>query len=261
MITGASSGIGAELAVQLGAQGARLSLFARRGAELARVAERAHAKGAADVRTRALDVADREATHAFLAEVEAAWDGIDLLVLNAGIGDNTYVEAFDDRLAARTIAVNSVAPMYAIGAVLPGMLRRRTGHIAGISSIASYRGLPGAAVYCASKACLSVLLEGLRIDLRRHGIHVTTVSPGFVRSAMTAKNRHPMPFLMDVEPAARRILRGIARRRREVRFPWPLALTVWLVRAMPDVLYDALASRVRRPDSVPHAQDPFGGSQ
>ncbi|RME76037.1 MAG: SDR family NAD(P)-dependent oxidoreductase, partial [Planctomycetota bacterium] len=152
----------------------------------------------------------------------------------------------------RILDINLTANLYLIGAVLPGMLERRRGHIVGVSSLAGYRGLPGSWVYSASKAGLSTLLEGLRIDLRPHGVDVTTISPGFIKTAITARNRFPMPFLMDLEPAVRIMCRGIERRAREVRMPWQLALLMRLLRAIPDPLYDWIASRMLpRADKAP----------
>lgn len=266
VLTGASSGIGEALAVQLARRGDRLALLARRRAELERVRQRAldaaEAAGQADpvVSAHPVDVTDRTAVHGILAEIERT-AGVDLLVLNAGISENTEVSGFDDRLAARTLEVNLTSTVYALGAVLPGMVERRRGHVVGVSSIAGYRGLPGAAAYCASKAGFSTLLESLRIDLRRHGIAVTTVSPGFVRTPMTDKNRHPMPFLMEVDRAAEVIARGIDRRAREIRFPWQLTAMVRLLRALPDWLYEALATRVQRPTSSHSPSDPFAGAR
>ena len=264
VLTGASSGIGEALAVRLAPTVDHLALLARRSAELDRVAQRcreANGSGAATVATHAVDVTDRQAVHAILGEVEQRTGSIDLLVLNAGISENTEVTAFDDRLAARTLEVNLTSAVYALGATLPGMVKRGRGQVVGVSSIAGYRGMPGAAAYSASKAGFSTLLESLRNDLRRHGVHVTTVSPGFVKTAMTAKNRHPMPFLMDVDRAAELIARGIERRAREVRFPWQLVSLVRLLRAMPDWLFDAVSSRVQRPTSSHRPRDPFAAAE
>jgi short-subunit dehydrogenase len=113
--------------------------------------------------------------------------------------------------------------------------------LVGISSLAAYRGLPGSAGYCATKAGLSALLEGLRVELRRHGIAVTTVHPGFVRTPMTDGAGHPQPFLMNAAPAAAVILRGIAARRREVNFPLPMATLMGLIRHLPNPIYDRAA--------------------
>lgn len=197
----------------------------------------------------AVDITEREAVRRVIAHAEDSYGPIDVLVVNAGIGENTVVEEFDDVEAAEILDVNLRSTVFAIGAVLPAMVARKAGQIVGVSSIAAYRGMPGAAVYCASKAGFSTLLEGLRVDLKRHGVAVTTVSPGFVRTPMTDRNNHAMPWLLEVDDAVRRILHGVDRRRREVRFPWPLATVGRVVRAMPAWLYEFFASGYSRPKS------------
>lgn len=266
VLTGASSGLGEELAIQLAARGDRLALLARRRSELERVADRARASAAsaghtAEVSVFAVDVTEREAVRRILTEIESANNGIDLLILNAGISENLYPERFDDRVAARIFEVNATSAFWAIGAVLPGMVRRARGHIVGVSSIAGYRGLPGASAYSASKAALSTMLESLRVDLFDKGVHVTTVSPGFIRTPLTAKNRHPMPWLVEPDRAAALILRGVDRHRREVRFPWPLTTLMRLLRVMPDWLYDTVARHIDRPESGTSTTDPFAGAE
>ena len=109
--------------------------------------------------------------------------------------------------------------------------------------LAAYRGLPGSSGYCATKAGLSALLEALRPELKPRGITVTTVHPGFVRTPMTAGQRHPQPFLMDVEPAARIIVRGIEARRRRIDFPMPMVALMTMVRLMPGSVYDRVIGR------------------
>lgn len=263
LLTGASTGIGAALAIELARRGDRLALVARRAGMLEETAERAREAAAAAgvdapwVRCFPADVTDAQRIRDVVAEVEGHVGPVDLLVLNAGIGQTERVENYEPGLAARILEVNLVSAVWAIGAVMPGMIARRSGHIVGISSIAAYRGLPGASSYCASKAGLSTLLESLRLDLHRHAVAVTTVSPGFVRTPMTAKNRHPMPFMVEPEAAAQRIARGIDRRKREVRFPWPLVLAMRVLRAMPDRLYDLLLRRVDRPSSRKPLTEPF----
>ncbi len=141
------------------------------------------------------------------------------------------------------VRVNLIGAAYAIEAVLPEMLRRGRGHLVGVSSLAAYRGLPGSSGYCATKAGLSALLEALRPELKPRGIAVTTVHPGFVRTPMTAGAKHPQPFLMDVEPAARIIVRGIEAGRRRIDFPMPMVALMTLVRLMPGPIYDRVIGR------------------
>ena len=104
--------------------------------------------------------------------------------------------------------VNTLGVVYAIEAVLPEMLHRGRGHLAAVSSLAAYKGMPGESAYCASKAAVNCYLEGLRIHLRDTGIAVTTLCPGFVRTPMTAVNEFHMPWLLEADEAARRIVAG-----------------------------------------------------
>jgi short-subunit dehydrogenase len=126
--------------------------------------------------------------------------------------------------------------IYSIEAVLPEMLGRGRGHLVAVSSLAAYKGLPGESAYCASKAGVNSYLEGLRIQLRDRGIAVTTVCPGFVRTPMTAENNFKMPFLLEADEAARRIVRALRHRRKVYNFPWQMAFLMKLTAWLPDWL-------------------------
>ncbi len=243
MITGASSGLGAEMARQLASRGWRVGLTARRAVELGEVAAAILADGGTVVIAPA-DATDAVATAAAVRKVVRQLGPIDLLIANAGIGLEFSARNFDASHFARMVQVNLVAPVLAIECVLPAMVERGSGQIVGISSLAGYRGLPGSAGYAATKAGLTALLEGLRPELKRSGIGVSIVHPGYVRTPMTSGQRHPQPFLMDVEPAVRRILWGIERRQRRIDFPLPMVALLRLARLLPDVVYDAITSRV-----------------
>ncbi|MEZ4432268.1 MAG: SDR family NAD(P)-dependent oxidoreductase [bacterium] len=244
LLTGASSGIGAALAPLLAADGHRVALAARRAAPLAEVADAIRAAGG-EAMVLPLDVTDRDAVQAAVAEVAAAWGPVELLVANAGIGDAMAAHDYDSRRVARVIEVNLTAAAHCIDAVLPAMLAAGRGHIVGIGSLAGDRGLPGNGAYCASKAGLRVLLEALRIELRGKGIAVTHVAPGFVESPLTARNDFAMPFILPTEAGAREVLRAIRRQQREHRFPWPLAALSRLGRMLPAPIYERLlAGRV-----------------
>jgi short-subunit dehydrogenase len=133
-----------------------------------------------------------------------------------------------------TFRVNTLGVVYCFAAVTPEMLRRKSGHLVAISSLAGFRGLPGESAYCASKAAVNVYLDGLRIHLRGTGVRVTTVCPGFVKTPMTEKNTFHMPGLMDAPTAARKIVRAIRSGRKVYAFPWRLHLLVKLSRWLPD---------------------------
>jgi short-subunit dehydrogenase len=242
VVTGASSGLGAEMAQQLGRMGIKVGLTARREAELHAVADSIRSQGGTAFVAPA-DAANPTALKAAIGAIVEALGPVDLLIANAGLGVGGTAVDFSAEAFERMIRVNLLSVGYAIEAVLPRMIRQRRGQIVGISSLAGFRGLPGTSGYSATKAGLSALLEGLRPDLKRYGIAVTTVHPGFVRTPMTVGSSKFQPLIMDLEPAVQIILRGIAARRSRVDFPWRMAAFLGLVRLLPDWAYDRLATR------------------
>ena len=235
-ITGASSGIGEALARELTGRGARVAITARRGDRLDEIAgDRMLAVPA--------DVTDLDAMRAAAARVEQELGPIDLAVLNAGTWKQMDVTAWDTELFRRHVETNLMGMVHGIDAVLPGMRRRRGGVIAGVSSVAGYRGWPSSEAYGSTKAAEINLLESLRIDLLPLDIKVLTVCPGFVRSDLTAENTFRMPFLMDPPDAAARIADGIAREKAEIVFPLPMMMLMKATRLVPVRPWTALMSR------------------
>lgn len=190
------------------------------------------------------DAADPVAIKRAIGAIVEGLGPVDLLIANAGLGVSTPAEGFTGEAFDRMVRVNLSGAAHAIEAVLPRMMRERRGQIVGISSLAGYRGLPGSCGYSATKAGLSALLEGLRPELRRYGVLVTTVHPGYVRTPMTAGPSKFRPLMMDVEPAVRIILQGVAAGRSRVDFPWRMAALLGVVRLLPDWAYDRLAARL-----------------
>ena len=233
VITGASSGIGWALAKALAAEGCKVGLVARRREQLAALAQEIEQAGgvAAFAPT---DVGEREQTLAAIHELAARLGPVDLLVANAGVGAPTLLEPFNVPDVEKMFRVNVLGMIYSIEAVLPAMLERKRGHIAGVSSIASYKGLPGESGYTASKAAVNNYLEGLRIQVRDRGIAVTTICPGFVKTPMTEVNDFKMPFLLEADDAARRIVRALKRRKKVFNFPWQMSLMMKLTAWLPD---------------------------
>ena len=242
LITGASSGIGCALAVELGRRGAALALLARRAEKLREIAAEVEASGASALALPA-DVREREAVRAATAQALERWGRIDLLIANAGMGSTLNVADLRADEAAEVIVVNTIGAINSVAAVLPGMIARRAGHLVAISSLAAFRGLPKSGHYSASKAALSTFFESLRVDLRNTGIYVTTIHPGFIKTPMTAPRKARMPYLLEVDDAARHIIHAIETRRRTYAFPWQLAWMVRLLALMPDALYDPLMAR------------------
>lgn len=244
LITGASSGIGEALALDYAAPGRRLLLTGRDTARLEDVAAACRARGA-EVVTATLDVTDRQG----MADWLLARDGerpVDLAVANAGISAGTGQGEESDAQARAIFAVNLDGVLNTVQPLLPRFVARRRGQFALVSSLAGFRGFPGAPAYCASKAAVRIYGESLRGGLAASGVEVSVVCPGFVVSRMTAVNRFPMPFLMETGKAAALIRRGLERNRARIAFPWPTWAAVWLLSVLPPALTDPLLARAPR---------------
>ncbi|MCA1816751.1 MAG: SDR family NAD(P)-dependent oxidoreductase [Acidobacteria bacterium] len=242
LVTGASSGIGRSLAVELGGRGASVGLVARRAESLNEVAREVEAAGGRAL-ALAADVTDAAAVRAAAESLRAKFGAVDVLVANAGVGTLTDDYARLGGQVAETVEINLHGAANSVAAVLPEMIARGQGHLVAISSLASYRGLPKSGAYCASKAAMNALFESLRLDLKGTGVIVTIIKPGFIKTPLTAGREAQMPYLMELDDATRKILRAIETRRTSYAFPWQLASLVRLGRLMPDRLYDWVALR------------------
>jgi len=235
-ITGASGGIGAELAGELHRRGGRIAISARRREQLDAVSQgRMHVEP--------VDITDRTAVHKAVESVRAAMGSIDVAVLNAGTWQQVKIDGFDAEAFRTQFDTNLMGTVHCIEALLPTMLANRTGVISGMASVAGYRGLPGSEAYGASKAALINLLESLRGSLGPRGIRVQTISPGFVRTDLTARNKFPMPFIVDADRAARTIADGIEAEKTEIVFPLPMMLMMKAARLIPNALWPKLFAR------------------
>ena len=175
---------------------------------------------------------------------------MDLLVANAGVGMPTLLDPVNIADVEQMFRVNVFGMIYAVEAVLPDMLKRG-GHIAAVSSLAAYKGLPGESAYCASKAAINTYMEGLRIHLRDRGVAVTTICPGFVKTPMTEVNEFKMPWVMEADEAARRIMGALDRRSKVFNFPWQTTLLMKLTRWMPDRMVARHHGAVQRESALP----------
>jgi len=242
LITGASSGIGRSLAVELGGRGATLGLLARRADMLQEIVGELENKGG---RALALptDVKDAKAVRAAADHLRASFGQVDVLIANAGVGGTTGARDFKADEVNDVININLVGAVNSVAAVLPEMVGRGQGQLVAISSLAAYRGLPGSGAYCASKAGLSSLFESLRLDLRGTGVDVTIIHPGFIKTPLTAGRHAQMPFLLELQDATRKIAHAIEARKKSYAFPWQLASFVRAAMLMPNFLYDRIAAR------------------
>lgn len=235
LITGASTGLGSELAKQLAAKGYRLALVARRLSLLEDLARELAGPGR-EIFVYQADVVKWEEIKQVIAQAEKDLGPIDLLIANAGVAIDSPVRDFDVQKAREVYEVNVIGLMQTIAAALPAMIERRRGHIVGVSSLASYFSIPRTYAYCASKAAASAHLDGLRLELYPFGIKVSKVCPGFIRTPMTAKNRFKMPMLMDPEEAVRTMIAGIEKGEEVINFPKVLYAGIRVLNLIPRVV-------------------------
>jgi NAD(P)-dependent dehydrogenase (short-subunit alcohol dehydrogenase family) len=247
LITGASSGLGREMARQLGARGWRVAVTGRREAQLAETARQAEAEGG-ECLPLVGSVAEPDTVNRHYATIRQRWGGLDWAILNAGVGDSVHARRFRADVYHRVFSTNVGGAVNWLEAVLPDMIEAGTGTIAGISSLAAWRGLPGAGAYSASKAALATLLESTRVDLRGTGVDVVIVCPGFIRNGSSSPAEDSgRPFLMETGDGVRCILAGIDRKQRIVHFPWPLSgFMKYVVRIMPGLAYDWVMGKLAR---------------
>ena len=250
VVTGAASGIGRALCPVLGGRGARLILIDRNREGLESLAAELADDGVV-CRAATADVARRDDVCGAIRLLAAELGPVDLLVACAGITGVTLVDDLAVEELEAIARVNYLGTAYAIDAVLPEMIKRRRGQIVGISSLAGCRGMPFAAAYSASKAAVATYLESLRPALRRRGIVVTTVCPGFVRTPLMENvSLKPPVRMLQPEVAAGYVLRAILRRSRFYCFPWGIGLGVRLLQRLPAAVYDWTMGRTaqRIPD-------------
>ncbi len=246
LITGAGSGIGRQLALALGREGYRIAALDLQPAGLDALAE--ELKGVACA-TAVADVTDSARLNAAVADLEGRLGPTDLLIASAGVGIETSGLNYRADDIAKVINVNLIGVSNSIAAVLPGMLQRGHGHLVALSSVASFRGLPRMLAYCASKAGLNSLMEGLRVELQPRGIAVTTICPGWVRTPMTAQIKGKLDYLLEVEDAAREIVGAIQRKAPIHVFPrrmrWRMRVMGWLPVTWQDRLIRKMLGRLQ----------------
>lgn len=246
LITGASSGIGEALARTYAAPGRHLALTGRDLERLAEVSAACRAAGAA-VTEGIVDAADEEASTRFVSQADAAAP-LDLVIANAGISGGTYRGGETPEQTREIMTVNIGGVLNTVLPAIPLMQARGRGQIGIMSSLASFRGFPGAPAYCASKAAVRVWGEALRGELNPHGVGVSVICPGFVVSRMTARNRFPMPLLMPAERAASIIRKGLEADRARIGFPLRLYAGAWLMGVLPPAVTDPLLRALPKKD-------------
>lgn len=228
-VTGASTGIGREIALQLAAHGVNVAVSARSTEKLQNMG--------ANITPFPLDVTNAAAAEATWEQIELKLGPIDLAIFAAGTYSEVAARDIDPKLFASIMSTNYLGTVNCLSAILPKMLARKQGHIAWIASVTGYRGLPKAAAYGPSKAALISLAESLKPELDQHGITISVINPGFVETPMTSTNDFPMPFLMQPQDAATRTLNGLAKGKFEITYPRRLVAILKVTRLLPYTLY------------------------
>ncbi|MEM6439464.1 MAG: SDR family NAD(P)-dependent oxidoreductase [Pseudomonadota bacterium] len=240
-VTGASGGIGRALTLALVDRGWTVHATARSAEKLEALAAERPGK----IIPRPADVLDREAMARIVDQIAA--DGpLALVVLNAGIYIPMRAREFDAEKAARTFDVNLTGVANGLDPALKHMIGRQAGHVAVTASVAGYRGLPAASAYSATKAGLIAMCEALALDLMDEGVRISVVNPGFVETEATSVNDFEMPFLMQTEEAARRIVEGLEKPGFEIAFPRRFAWFLRLIGLLPNQWYFRVWRRMTR---------------
>lgn len=247
LITGGSTGIGAELAKALAKRGTRVAICARR-LEPLEATQREIGDNCIIIQA---DVSDPDRVVEVVQEANERLGSLHLVVANAGFGFNRPAAKLLPKHFVSMVQTNVIGAFTTLAAAIPIMLEQQRGHLVGVSSLAGYRGLPTGAAYSATKAALSTFLESIRVDLQSTPIRVTDIRPGFVDTPLTQRNRYQMPFLVPADEAALKILGALDAERRVYAFPWPMWLAIKAVTYAPDWLYDAITRRM----SVPEKED------
>ena len=242
-ITGASTGLGRALAVHYARRGATLGLAARNAAAL----DALRAELPNESLVYPLDVRDAQAIAAAAADFLGRRGGVDVVIANAGISIGTDSANRDDLAVLRDVVeTNVVGLANTLQPFVEAVRSAGAGTLAGIASVAGYRGLPGAGAYSASKAAAIAYLESLRVELHGTGVRVVTVSPGYIATPMTDHNPYRMPFIMSADGAAAKIVRLIENGRSYAVIPWQMAIVARVLRVLPNGVYDRLFAKAPR---------------
>ena len=255
-LTGASSGIGVALARAYAASTApgslTIGLLARRQDALDQVAREIESAYGHKVVSYAGDVRISADVQRAAAAFMARFGPPDLVIANAGVSRGTLTEYAEDLPAfAAVFETNVLGMVHTFQPFLAAMRARRQGTLVGIASVAGFRGLPGSGAYSASKAAAISYLESLRVEEQANGLRVVTLCPGYIATPLTAKNPYQMPFLLQPDAAAKRMLRVIAAGRKFAVVPWQMAIVGRVLRCLPRAIYDRAFANVKRKPRVP----------
>jgi short-subunit dehydrogenase len=241
LITGASSGIGYQLAKDLAEEGAKLCLISRRLELLQPLAYELNNQSKSIAYK--CDVTNKNEVQQTFYKIKKDFGRIDIAILNSGISFRSSVLEYSSDSAEKTMNTNVLGAVYFIEQLLPNFISEKRGVIVGVSSLADGKGFPKSGFYSASKAALTLILESLRVELKKYNVKVITVKPGFIKTPMTDKNEFNMPFLMDVKKGSQIIINGLKKDKRIIEFPFATTLLVKLLKFIPTKWFEYLASK------------------
>ena len=237
LLTGASSGIGEALALHYAKLPSTQNIFicGRNEERLNAVKKACQSLGSATIHSKILDVSNKEAVRAWIEEAENI-SPLNLVFANAGVATTQEIP----ENIFNTFNINVMGVINTITPIIEIYKKRKDKDkiIAITSSIAGYHGLPSCPSYSATKACVKAYGEALRLQLLEYDIQVNTICPGFIRSRITDKNKCPMPFFMEAEPAASLIAKRIEKNIGLIAFPWQMRFATWFLSILPNVVSD-----------------------
>lgn len=245
IITGASKGIGKALAFEYAKQGAELFLIARSKDDLSEICKKLSSLSC-NSSYYVCDISDKEEFHKALSNGIDFLSGLDIVLLNAGINIPDNFSDYSSEILKKIFQVNVFSLSYALEYLIPYMKAQKRGTIVGFSSLADVRGFPGNASYCASKIAITRILEGARVQLKKYGIDIITVKPGFVATQMTEKIKYHLPFLLTPEQAAKIIIENIQKEKKRIYFPLPSFIASYIIGLLPSKLYESLMIKINK---------------
>lgn len=243
-ITGASTGIGRAVSIELAARGARLAVTARNESRLQALIEELDGEGHLVVPA---DLCDRKANVSAVEKIAVDFGGIDIALFNAGSAQYVDIKNFDSHLFEDILKINVMSMVYGIEAVLPVLRSSQHPHLVGMSSLAGYMGMPRSEAYGASKAAVRNMLQALRISLMPEKIPVSIICPGFVKTPLTDKNDFPMPMIIEADRAAKIIADGIEKQKEEICFPLVFAMLMKMIGSLPSRWQTRIVTKITNP--------------
>jgi len=241
-ITGASSGIGEYVAYEYAKQGATIGLAARRMNALEKVSDKCEELGGKPI-VYEVDVSNQQATKNAIDDFISKSGGIDIVIANAGISGKVDLDNGDSTEINRMLSTNILGVANTVIPTLPTMIKQQSGNVAVVSSIAGFRGLPGRSSYSASKVAVRFMANSWRSSFLKDGISFTTICPGFIDTDMTNKHKYHMPFLMNVDVFAKKMVNAIEKKKKTYISPWQWRFVIPLIKAVPEWVLNFVASK------------------